>query len=113
MVRFSVPKAGRYWLLAQPTGAKIQAIGALVVAGIGHAIVNEIDETGYFLASLGETAQRLGVPLAEAERILHDVLVRVARSDTSGHLPPQPVIHYAHVALFDGHADSAAKYLTV
>ncbi|MBV9882071.1 MAG: RNA polymerase factor sigma-54, partial [Sphingomonadaceae bacterium] len=29
-----------------------------------------IDETGYFLVSLAETAQRLGVPLAEAERIL-------------------------------------------
>jgi hypothetical protein len=31
VVRFSVPRAGRYWLLAQPTGAKIQAISVLDV----------------------------------------------------------------------------------
>src|SRR6476469_1533819 len=37
---------------------------------IAEQLIERIDETGYFLASLGETAQRLGVPLAEAERIL-------------------------------------------
>lgn len=39
----------------------------LVIAG---QIIERIDETGYFLASLPELAQRLGVPLAEAERVL-------------------------------------------
>jgi len=37
---------------------------------IAHQIIEQIDETGYFLASLTEIAQRLGVPLAEAARVL-------------------------------------------
>jgi RNA polymerase sigma-54 factor len=37
---------------------------------IAELIIDRIDETGYFLVSLPEMAQRLGVPLAEAERIL-------------------------------------------
>jgi RNA polymerase sigma-54 factor len=37
---------------------------------IAEQIVDRIDETGYFLVSLNELAQRLGVPLAEVERVL-------------------------------------------
>ncbi len=37
---------------------------------VAEQLIERIDETGYFLASLAETAQRLGVPLADAERIL-------------------------------------------
>ena len=37
---------------------------------IAEHIIESIDETGYFLASLLDIAQRLGVPLAEAERVL-------------------------------------------
>ncbi|HYD12683.1 MAG TPA: RNA polymerase factor sigma-54 [Allosphingosinicella sp.] len=37
---------------------------------IAEQLIDRIDETGYFLVSLAETAQRLGVPPAEAERIL-------------------------------------------
>ena len=37
---------------------------------IATAIIEQIDETGYFLASLAELAQRLGTPLNEAERVL-------------------------------------------
>jgi RNA polymerase sigma-54 factor len=37
---------------------------------IAEQLIDRIDETGYFLPSLAETAQRLGAPLAEAERIL-------------------------------------------
>ncbi|HYI65169.1 MAG TPA: RNA polymerase factor sigma-54 [Allosphingosinicella sp.] len=37
---------------------------------IAHQIIDRIDETGYFLSPLAELAQRLGVPLAEAERVL-------------------------------------------
>jgi RNA polymerase sigma-54 factor len=37
---------------------------------IAEQLIDRIDETGYFLASLAETAQRLGIPLADAERIL-------------------------------------------
>jgi RNA polymerase sigma-54 factor len=39
----------------------------LIIAG---QIIDQIDETGYFLASLLDIAQRLGVPLYEAERVL-------------------------------------------
>lgn len=54
------------------------------------------------LADLGETAT--------AEQMLHDVIMRLVRSDSSGPLPTQPLIHYAHAALFQAHADSAVKY---
>lgn len=37
---------------------------------IADQIVEQIDETGYFRASLVDVAQRLNVPLAEAERVL-------------------------------------------
>jgi RNA polymerase sigma-54 factor len=37
---------------------------------VAEQIIDRIDETGYFLVSLVELAQRLGVPLAEAERVL-------------------------------------------
>ena len=39
-------------------------------SSIAERIVDQIDETGYFLASLLEVAQKLGVPLHEAERVL-------------------------------------------
>jgi RNA polymerase sigma-54 factor len=41
--------------------------GALLVA---EAIIMEIDETGYFTGQLLAIAQRLGVPLADVERVL-------------------------------------------
>ena len=37
---------------------------------IAQAIIEQIEETGYFCASLLDTAQRLGAPLAEVERVL-------------------------------------------
>ena len=37
---------------------------------IAERIIDQIDETGYFLASLLDIAQQLGVPLAEVERVL-------------------------------------------
>ncbi len=54
------------------------------------------------MIDLGETA--------EAEEVLHDVLLRSARGSPSGEAPTQPLIHYAEMALFQGHADSAGKY---
>ena len=55
--------------------------------------------------NLGETAT--------AEAMLHDVIVRLVRSDSAAPLPTQPLIHYAHMALFDAHADSAGKYFAM
>ena len=37
---------------------------------IAEQLIDRIDETGYFLGQPAEIAQRLGVPLAEVERIL-------------------------------------------
>jgi tetratricopeptide (TPR) repeat protein len=51
--------------------------------------------------------------IAEAESVLHDAIVRLGRADTTGRLPQQPLIHYAHAALFAGHADSARKYFAI
>jgi hypothetical protein len=48
-----------------------------------------------------------------AEAILHDVLLRFRRADPSGSLPNQALIHYAHAALAQAHADSASKYFAV
>jgi RNA polymerase sigma-54 factor len=52
-------------LLAQ-AGERLSG-GDLLIAG---QIVEQIDETGYLLASTLELATRLGVPLAEVERVL-------------------------------------------
>jgi len=54
------------------------------------------------LIGLGETA--------EAERLLKRALDRFRRGDQSGHGSWQEAIHYAEVALMQGHPDSALKY---
>ncbi len=64
------------------------------------------------LHNLGDMLRELG-QTAEAEATLHGALERVARSDPSGRIPEQVLIHYGHVALFQGDADSAAKYFGV
>jgi tetratricopeptide (TPR) repeat protein len=68
------------------------------------AAINEHD-MAITLLRLGETA--------EAERALHDVLVRIHRSDPTGRLPSQPLIHYAHTAMDQGDLDSAIKYFAM
>ncbi len=50
---------------------------------------------------------------AEAERLLHGVLLHAGRGDASGRLPWQALIHYAETALYQGDADSAVKYFGV
>ena len=57
------------------------------------------------LTDLGETAQ--------AETMLHAVLLRAARGDPTGPIPWQPLIHYAEIALAQGHPDSAARYFAI
>jgi tetratricopeptide (TPR) repeat protein len=84
-----------------------RAMAILDRTGQGETMNRAIFEHDYAvsLIDLGETA--------EAEQRLRDVLDRIARSDPSGHLPTQPLIHYAHTALFDRHTDSAAKYFAI
>jgi serine/threonine-protein kinase len=81
-----------------------QALGMSDRYGMGDLISTAIIEhdMAVTIGELGETA--------EAERLLNDVLKRIVRSDPTGRMPAQPLIHYAHVALYQGHADSAAKY---
>lgn len=88
-------------------GVYRRAMAILDTSGQGETMNRAIIEhdLAVSMIDLGETA--------EAERLLHDVLDRIARSDPSGHLPTQPLIHYAHVALFNRHTDSAAKYFTM
>ena len=67
---------------------------------MSHAIVQHDMASTY--DELGETS--------EAERLLHETLLQLMRSDSTSQLPTQPLIHYAHAALFEWHLDSAAKY---
>ncbi|MEP7064672.1 MAG: protein kinase [Gemmatimonadota bacterium] len=76
-------------------------------AGGGETADQAIIEHDYAvnLSDLGETAA--------AESLLHDVLSRLEKSDPSGHLPTQPLIHYAQASYDDQHSDSAAKYFAM
>ena len=65
-----------------------------------------------FRHNLGVTYNRLG-EVASAESLFADVLQRYRQSDPTGRLPQQPLIHYAHAALYEGHVDSAAKYFSM
>jgi eukaryotic-like serine/threonine-protein kinase len=59
--------------------------------------------------NLGTTLTNLG-EIAEAERVLQDVLTRFARSDPSGRLGLIPIASYAQAAAFNEHIDSSIKY---
>ena len=72
--------------------------------GRGNTIYQDIAQHNMALSlvALGESA--------EAERLLHGVLVRAAASEPSGRVHWQPLIHYAEAALTAGLADTALKY---
>ena len=76
-------------------------------AGLGETVASAINEhnLAVTLINLGE--------MADAGRALQRVLDRMRTSDPTGHLPQQPLIHYAHTALYRDHADSAAKYFAL
>jgi hypothetical protein len=57
------------------------------------------------LFQVGETA--------ESEELLSNTLKVLAVSDKTGRLPPLPLSHYAFMALYQGHLDSAHKYLSI
>jgi serine/threonine-protein kinase len=85
----------------------LRSIFLMDSAGNGETMDRAIVEhdLAVSLGSLGETA--------EAERLLRDVLTRIARSDPDAHLPSQPLIHYAQTAYDNGKSDSAVKYFTI
>jgi eukaryotic-like serine/threonine-protein kinase len=76
-------------------------------AGGGQTIDRAIFEHNYgvILGELGETTS--------AEEVLHDVLVRLGKSDPTSRLPQQPLIHYAQTAYDNWHSDSAEKYFAI
>ena len=84
-----------------------RALAGMDSSGRGGMMSRVITEHNLALTliDLGETA--------EAEAVLHDVLLRAARGSPNDEAPNQPLIHYAETALFQGHADSAAKYFGV
>ena len=87
--------------------AERRAIAILDSTGRGTTMTRAIIQhnMGSLLFDLGETA--------EAEAVLHGVVERVARSDPAGRIPEQVLIHYAHAALYQRDADSAAKYFAM
>ena len=83
------------------------AIEVLEGSGRGETMDRAIfqHDLALSIVALGETA--------ESERLLHGVLERIVRTDPTGNLPNQPLIHYAQSALYQGHADSASKYFAM
>jgi tetratricopeptide (TPR) repeat protein len=84
-----------------------RALAILDSSGRGETMTRGIVQHDYALSmmNLGE--------VAAAEPLFHDLLDRMSRSDPGADLPGQPLIHYAHAALFERHADSAAKYFGI
>jgi serine/threonine-protein kinase len=90
---------------------------AVVVARHAIALMDttgrgETTNSAIMRHNLGATYNRLG-EVAVAESIFADVLQRLKESDPTGRLPQQPLIHYGHAALYQGDADSAAKYFSM
>ena len=101
---YSLDNAGQH-RAAIPVYARAMAI--MDSTGRGGTMARAVlqHDMSLTFVGLGETA--------EAERSLHEVLERVAPADPTGQLPAQPLIHYAHVALFNRHVDSASKYFAM
>jgi tetratricopeptide (TPR) repeat protein len=72
-------------------------------ATIDHAIMEH--NLAMTLVHLGE--------VVDAESLYYRSLVRFAKSDPSGRLPWQVMIHYAETALIQAHDDSAARYFAL
>jgi tetratricopeptide (TPR) repeat protein len=90
---------------------------AIVVSNHGVALLDTIGRgqttsSGVLRHNLGVTHNRLG-EVATAESVFYDVLGRFRESDPSGRIPEQPLIHYAHAALYLGDLDSARKYFSM
>ncbi len=91
----------------EAVAAYLHAMAAMDSSGNGETMDRAIAEhdLGVSLNDLGQTA--------DAERLLHDVLLRIERSDPTAHRPSQPLIHYAQTAYFNGNSDSAEKYFSL
>ena len=101
---YSLDRQGRY---RDAIGVYHRAAAIMDSGGRGGTMNRAImqHDLALTLVEVGETA--------EAERLLHDVLLRVAQSDPQAHLPSQALIHYAHTALFNHRLDSASKYFAM
>jgi hypothetical protein len=83
------------------------AMGILDRTGRGETMTRAIlqHDYGVSLMTLGE--------IASGEAALYGMMAQLQRSDPTNPLPTQPLIHYAHAALFEHHSDSAAKYFAL
>ncbi len=90
--------------LREAAEAHRRSIAAMDRSGRGEMMSRTmyLHNLGYTLRSLGRTA--------EADSVFHEVVIDVARSDPTGALPNQVLIHYAAAALYQRESDSAAKY---
>ena len=81
-----------------------RAIAAMDSSGRGGTLDRSIvlHDQALSLGKLGETAR--------AEALLHLTLVTAGRGSADGYIHPQPLIHYAEVALTQDKPDSAVKY---
>ncbi len=94
--------SGGHWRGAREVYA--HALAAMESSGRGGMISRLVIQhnLALLLVDLGETA--------DAEKMLSDVVARSARADPNGEVHMQPLIHYAETALYQRHADTAAKY---
>lgn len=99
-------------LTAQGRSREAQPVFRRALAGMDSTGRGGMVSRGIIEHNLALTFVDLG-ETAEAERVLHDVLLRSMRTSPTGEPHVQPLVHYAETALFQGHADSARKYFGV
>ena len=90
--------------LIESRAVSLQVLEAMDRSGRGDLMSRTV-----YLHNLGVVLRKLG-RTAQAETVFHDVLVRAKKADPSQRLPTQVLIHYAAAALYQHHADSAARY---
>jgi hypothetical protein len=91
VAHFRIPQAGRYWLVAQPHGAKLQALGALDVSARSRSV------------SVGARAPRSDTPtLATAPA------AKITTSDP----PDLPLLHYSVADSLAAHKPFVVTFAT-
>ncbi|MFN8654638.1 MAG: serine/threonine-protein kinase [Gemmatimonadales bacterium] len=96
-------------LAAQGRSREAQPVFRRALAGMDSSGRGGMASRGIIEHDLALTFIDLG-ETAEAERLLHDALVRSTRTSPTGEPHVQPLVHYAETALFQGQPDSARKY---
>ena len=91
VAHFRVPRAGRYWLVAQPDGAKLQALGAIDVSAHSRSV------------AVGARAPRSDNPT---------LVTAPAASITTSRPPDLPLLHYSVAQSLAAHAPFVVAFAT-